>query len=151
MKIADTYQLAESIKSFLKEMIPTMTMALLEESVDFTLPEIREYQVGYVDVFNLTFYPSIFIGCGKTTPAERFSDTYEIDIVFVHKNGNKNQLIKEGYLYSDILYYLFRTYHRLNGASLNIVPVEREHFEGDELFVSSLLLRVEVENGEYGK
>ncbi len=132
-------------------MLPEMTAALLEESVDYKLPEIREYQIGYVDVFNLTFYPSIFIGCGKTVPAERFSDTYETEIVFVHKNGNKEQLIKEGYLYSDILYYLFRTYHRLKGSSLNITVTEREHFEGDELFVSSLNLQVEVENGEYGK
>lgn len=150
MRITTTYEITNSIKDFLQEKVPEVALQLFEESPDYKLPDIREYKIGYVDVFNQTFFPNILIGCGKTKPAERFSDNYDVDVVFLHKSGNKKQLIKEGYLYSDILYYLFRTYHRLNGSSLNITVIEREHFEGDELFVSSLALRVEVEKGEYG-
>jgi hypothetical protein len=151
MNIATTYEVTENIKEFLQEKIPEMMIALEEESAEYVLPEIREYKIGYVDVFSQTFYPSILIGCGKTKPEERFSDTFEIDVVFAHKNGSKEQLIKEGYLYSDILYFLFRNYHRLNGKTLNVSVVEREHFEGDEIFISSIMLNVEVEKGEYGK
>lgn len=151
MTIATTYEVAENIKEFLQEKIPEMMIALKEENPEYVLPEVREYKIGYVDVFSQTFYPSILIGCGKTKPEKRFSDTFEIEVVFTHKNGNKTQLIKEGYLYSDLLYFLFRNYHRLNNKTLNVTVVEREHFEGDEIFISSIVLNVEVEKGEYGK
>lgn len=151
MIIGQTYQLAENIKEFLQEEIPKVIAKVAEERVDSIdlLPEIREYKIGYIDVFKQDFYPSILIGNGKLTPSELYSDTYDIEVVFTHKNGNKEALIREGYLYSDILYYLFRKYYRLKGNSLNIVVVEREHFEGDEIFISALTIRVEVEKGDY--
>ena len=151
MTIATTYEVSENIKEFLQEKIPEMMIALKEENPEYVLPEVREYKIGYVDVFSQSFYPSILIGCGKTKPEEKFSDMFEIEVVFTHKNGNKTQLIKEGYLYSDLLYFLFRNYHRLNNKTLNVTVVEREHFEGDEIFISSIVLNVEVEKGEYGK
>lgn len=149
MRIAKTFEVTEGIKTFLKENIPTMTQELLEQNVEFKLPEIREWKVGYVDVFSLTFYPSILIGCSKTYPDGSFSDSYDIDVVFAHKNGNKEQLIKEGYLYSDILYYLFRTFPRMGGNALDVKIVDRVHFEGDEIFLSDISLKIDVEEGEY--
>lgn len=151
MIIGHTYQLTENIRDFLKEEIPKTVAKVAEERADRIdlLPEIRDYKIGYIDVFKQDFYPSILIGNGKLTPSALYSDIYEIEVVFTHKNGNKEALIKEGYLYSDILYYLFRKHYRLKGNSLDVVVVEREHFEGDEIFISALTIRVEVEKGDY--
>lgn len=149
MRIATTHEVATNIKEFLQANIPILKSELLNESPEYQLPDIREYQIGFIDVFKLTFYPSIMIGIGKTLPETIFSDTFEVEVLFAHKNSNKEQLIKEGYIYSDLLYFLFRKTHRINNKTLNVEVLERDHFEGDEIFLSNITLRVEIEKGEY--
>ena len=149
MRISKTNLIVENIKSFIMENLPDYRASLLEESVDYTLPDIAEWKTGYLDVFSMRFYPCIIIGVGKTTPSEMYSDFYDVDIVFCNKNGSKEELIKQGYLYSDILYHMFRSNHSLGGVALNTEVLDREHFEGDEIFISNITLRVEVEEGEY--
>lgn len=151
MKIATTYEVATNIRDFIQEKLPVLKEGLVEESPEYQLPDIREYKIGFIDVFSMDFYPSIMIGIGRTSPEEIFSDTFEVEIMLAHKCGNKDQLIKEGYLYSDILYFLFRNNHRINNKTLNVEVLNREHFEGDEIFLSNITLSVEVEKGEYGK
>jgi hypothetical protein len=148
MIISQTNKLIEDITDFIKESLPLLADDLLEESSDNLLPEYKQYETGFVDIFKLKTFPALVIGIGERKPEEMFSNIYSFDLVSANKSSSKEQMVKDGYLLSDTLVYLLKTNSRLGGIALNSEIQTVEYFQTDTMFVGAISLLVEVEEGE---